>query len=107
MDLEGFGDGADFRVDAFFLLEQHAAALEVADLGHHATLHDCAAFVVLDIAHPAGLFKRDFLGEALLFEVADGVVVGVGEKVHYVGCGFDVVFEVGHEVGAIAFDLLV
>ena len=77
---------------AFFLLEQHPARLEVADARHHAALHDGAAFVVLDVAHPAGFGQGDFLGEALLFEVAGGVVVGVGEKVHDVAGGLDVVF---------------
>ena len=40
-------------------------------------------------------------------EIADGVVVGVGEEVLDLGGGFDVVFEVVHQVGAVAFDLLV
>jgi len=102
-----FGEGADFGGDGFFLFEQHAADFEVADPGHHGALHDGAAFVVFDVAHPAGFLERDFFGEALLFEVTDGVVVGVGEEVLDWGGGFDVVFQVRHEVRAVAFDLLV
>ena len=49
-------------------------------------------YVVFDVAHPARPVQRDFFGEALFFEVADGVVVGVGEKVLDRGCGFDIVF---------------
>ena len=103
----GFGEGSDFGVDGFFLLQEHAACFEVADAGHHGALHDGAAFVVFDVAHPAGFVEGDFFGEALLFEVADGVVVGVGEEVLDGRGGFDVVFEVRHHVCAVAFDLLV
>ena len=94
MDVVRFGDGADLGVHAFLLLQQHPAGLEIADLGHHAALHDGAAFVVLDVAHPARFREGDLLGEALLLEVADRVVVGVGEEVHDVAGGFDVVLQV-------------
>ena len=92
MDDVGFGEGADFGLDGFFLLEEHAAGFEVADLGDHGALHDGAAFVVFDVAHPDGLVEGDVFGEALLFEVADGVVVGVGEEVLDWGGGLHVVF---------------
>jgi hypothetical protein len=107
VDLVRLADGADLRICAFLLLQKHAARLEVADFGDHAALHDRAAFVVFDVAHPARLFERDFLGEALFLEVANGVVVGVGQEVHDLRGRFDIVFEVGHEMGAVAFDLLV
>ena len=107
VDLVALADCSDLRVCALLLFQKHAPGLEVADLGHHAALHDCAAFVIFDVAHPARLFEGDFLGEALFLKVADGVVVGVGEEVHNLGGRFDVVFEMGHEMGAIAFDLLV
>ena len=107
MHLERLGDGADLGVDALLLLEQHAAALEVADLGDHAALHDSAALVVLDVSHPTALLESDLLGEALLLEVANGVVVGVGQEVHDVGGGLDVVLQMRHEMGAVALDLLV
>ena len=87
-----FGESADFGHDGFFLLEEHAAGFEVADFGDHGALHDGAAFVVFDVAHPTGFVERDVFGEALFFEVADGVVVGVGEKVLDGRGGFDVVF---------------
>lgn len=102
-----FGEGANLGLHGFFLLEQHAADFEIADARDHGALHDGAAFVVFDVAHPGGLVERDFFGEALLFEVADGVVVGVGEEMLDGGSGFDIVFEVGHEMRAVAFDLLV
>lgn len=107
MDVVGFADGADFGVDGFFLFEQHASGFEIADPWHHRTLHYCAAFVVFDVAHPFWLLERDFFCKALLLKVSDSVIVGVGEEVHDVGGGLDVVFEVRHEVSAIAFDLLV
>lgn len=91
MDDVGFGQRADFGHDAFFLFLEHARGFEVADFGQHGALHYGAALVVLDVAHPDGLFERDFFGEALLFEVADRVVIGVGEEVHDVRSGFDVV----------------
>jgi len=103
----GFGKGSDLGVDGFFLLQQHAAGLEVADLGHHGALHDGAAFVIFDVAHPPRLLERDLLGEALLFEVADRVIVGVGEEVHDIRGRLDVVFQVRHQVRAVAFHLLV
>lgn len=102
-----FGEGADFGLHGFFLLEQHAADFEIADARDHGALHDGAAFVVFDVAHPGGLVERDFFGESLLFEVADGVVVSVSEEVLDGRGGFDVVLEVGHEMRAVAFDLLV
>ena len=98
---------ADFGVHGFLLFQQHAADFEVADLGQHGALHDGAAFVILDVAHPARFLQRNVLCEALLFEVADRVVVCVGEEMHYVRGCFDVVFEMRHHVRTVAFDLLV
>lgn len=92
----GFGEGADFGHDGFFLLEEHAPGFEVADSRHHGALHDGAAFVVFDVAHPARAVQGDFFGEALFFKVADCVVVGVGEEVLDGRSGFDVVFQVRH-----------
>ena len=89
------------------MLEQHSSYFEVADTGDHGTLHDGATLVVFDVAHPAGFLERDVFGEALLFEVADGVIVGVSEEMLDGGGGFDVVFQMGHQMGAIAFDLLI
>ena len=107
VDDVGFGEGADLGGDGFFLFEQHSAYFEVADAGDHGALHDGAALVVFDVAHPAGFLQCDILCEALLFEVAYGVVVGVGEKMLDGGGGFDVVFQMGHQVRAVTFDLLV
>ena len=43
---------ADLRHDGLFLLEQHAARFQVSNAGDHGALHDGAAFVILDVAHP-------------------------------------------------------
>lgn len=107
MDLVALADSPYLRVRTLLLFEQHAAGLEVADLGHHAALHNRAALVILDISHPTRLFECDLFRKALLFEVADGVVVGIGEEVHDARGGLDVVFQVRHEMGAVALDLLV
>ena len=94
--------------DGFTLLDDHLARFQVADFRDHRTLHDGASLVVLDVAHPQVLVQRDVLREALLAEVADGVVVGVGQEVLDLGgVRFDEVFEVRHQVCAVAFDLLV
>ena len=106
VDDVGGGEGADLGLDGFLLLEEHAGGLQVADLGDQAALHDGAAFVVFDVAHPERLFEGDVFGEALLLEIADGVVVGVGEEVLNWGSGLDVVFQMAHEMCAVAFDLL-
>ena len=87
-----FGKGADLGHDGFFLLEKHATGFEVADFGHHGALHDGAAFVVFDIAHPPRFVQRDVFGETLFFEVPDSVVIGICEKVLDWGSCFDVVF---------------
>lgn len=102
-----FGEGADFGLHGFFLLEEHSADFEIPDARDHGALHDGAAFVVFNIAHPSGFIERDFFREPLLFEVPDGVVVGVGKEMLDGGSGFDVVFKMGHEMRAVAFDLLV
>ena len=70
-------------------------------------MHYGAAFVVFDVAHPSRFVKRNFFGEALLFEVSDGIVVRVGEEMLDWGSCFDVVFEMGHEMCSVAFDLLI
>ena len=78
-------------------------------MGYYTTLHDGPALVVLDIVHPLPPLERNLFSEALLPEVADGIVVGIGEEVHdfVIGAGLDVVFDVVHEMRAIALDLLV
>ena len=107
MDDVTLTESADLRLDSLFLLQKHTTGFQVADFGDHGALHDGAAFVVLDIAHPPRLVERDFFCEALLFKVTYSVVIGVCEEVLDLRSGFDVVFEVGHEVRAVAFDLLV
>lgn len=107
MDDVAFTECPDLGKDSFFLLKEHAASFEIADLGDHGALHNRAPFVVFNVAHPARFLECDFFGEALLFEVADGVIVGVGQKVLNWRGGFDIVLEVGHQMGTIALDLLI
>ena len=52
VDDVGFGHRPDLGHDAFFLFLEHARGFKVPDLGKHGTLHDGAAFVVFDVAHP-------------------------------------------------------
>lgn len=98
---------ADLGKNGFFLLEEHTTGFEIPNLRDHGTLHDCAAFIILDVPHPARFLKCDLFGETLLFEIADGVVIGVGKEMLDWRCGFDIVFEMGHEMRAVAFNLLV
>lgn len=98
---------ADLGENGFFLLEKHTASFEIADLGDHGALHDCAALIVFDVPHPTRFLECDLFGETLLLEVADGVIVGVGKEMLDRRGGFNVVFKMGHEMRAVAFDLLV
>ncbi len=109
----------------FLLLENHASGLEIADLGDHGTLHDGATLVVLDEAHPARFLERDLLGETLLLKVANGVIVGIRQKMHDIRRRFDIIlvnsisnaahvyrssnthFEMRHQMCAVPLDLLV
>ena len=88
----GFGVRTDFRHDGFLLFEEHAAGFQVAHAGDHGTLHDSAAFVVFDVAHPLLAWERDVFTETLFAEIANGVVVRIGEKVFDLGGGFYVIF---------------
>ena len=83
--------------NGFPLLSEDIRLCEIVDFAQHCTLHDRAAFVIFDVPGPYRPIECDFLGEALLFEVPDGIVVCVGEKVHHAWvCDGNVVFEVIH-----------
>ena len=88
------------------LLSDHLRDLEVVDSGVDAALHEGAAVVVLDEAGPLLSRRRHVLGEALLFEVADRIVVGVGEKGQEL-LGLQLCLQVVHEVRSVALHLLV
>ena len=94
-------------MDGGLLLQEQPTRLEIADFGEHAALHDCSSLVIFDVTHPARPLQCDLLGEALLLEVADSIVVGVGQEVHDVRGSLDVIFQVRHEVCAVTFDLLI
>ena len=101
------GEGSYFCRDCFFLLEQHAANFKIPDARDHSTLHDSSAFVILNIAHPTWFLQSDLLCESLFLEVSDCIIVGVCEEVLDWGSCSDIVFQVGHEMCSVAFDLLV
>lgn len=107
MNVVRLGVCADLGLDALLLFKQHATHFQVADSGQHGALHDGSTLVILDISHPDFLVQGDFLCEPLFLEVTDGVVVGIRQEVHDVARGLDVVLEMGHEMGTVAFDLLV
>ncbi len=98
---------ADLGKNGFFLLEEHTTGFEIANLWDHGTLHNRAALIVLDVTHPARFLECDLFGETLLFEVADGVIIGVGKEMLDRRGGFDVVFKMGHKMRAVALNLLV
>ena len=85
-------------MDGFLLPCQHAGRCQVADAWDHGALHDGSTLVILDEAHPFDSIQRDLLSEALLFEVADGVVVGVGQEVFHIRGRFDIVLRIVREL---------
>ena len=107
MDDVALGEGSYLRRDCFFLLEQHAANFKIPYSRNHSTLHYRSALVILDIAHPTGFLQSDLLCKSLFLEVSDCIIVGVCEEVLDRGCCSDIVFQVGHEMCSVAFDLLV
>lgn len=96
MNLVAFAHGLDLRMHSSLLLEQQSSTFQISDLGQHRALHDGSAFVVLDVSHPPRFLQGNLLCKALFFEIADGVVVGICEEMHDIGCGFDVVLEMRH-----------
>lgn len=103
----GFAKSTDLSLDAFLLFQQHSPHFQISNARQHTTLHDGTALVILDITHPDGPIQGNFLSKTLFLKVPDGIVIRVCEEVHHVRGSFDVVLEMGHEMGAIAFDLLV
>mmetsp|Transcript_14708 Transcript_14708/g.42360 ORF Transcript_14708/g.42360 Transcript_14708/m.42360 type:complete len:207 (-) Transcript_14708:154-774(-) len=75
------------------------------DGGVDVALHDGPAVVVLDQAVVPSLGHGDGLGEALLLEVSDGVVVGVGDAVLQ-PLPDHLPLEEVHQLGAVSLDLL-
>lgn len=84
-------EGTDFGLHGLLLLGEHAAHLQITDLGEHGTLHERATLVILNVAHPDRFIECNLLGEALLLEVSNGIVIGVGKEVHNWRGGFHVV----------------
>ena len=72
-----FGIRADLSLNAFLLLEEHTAHFEISDAREHRALHDRSTFVILDISHPDLLIQRDLLGEPLLLEIPNRVIVRI------------------------------
>ena len=61
-------------------------------------MHERSTFVILDVTHPDWFVEVNFLGEALLLEVANRVVVGVSEEVGDGRGSLDVVFQMIHQM---------
>lgn len=89
------------------MFQQHATHLEVAHARQHGALHDGAALVVLDVAHPHGLVQCDFFREPLFLKVTNSVVIGIGQEMHDIAGGFHIVLQMGHEMRPVALNLLV
>ena len=102
-----FREGPNFGGDCFFLLKQHSPNFEIANTWDHGALHYCSAFVVFDISHPYRFLEGNLFREALLLKIAYCIVVGVREEMFDWRSGFDVVFQVRHEMRAVTFDLLI
>lgn len=70
----------DLLKDELLLLEQQRSHLKIFDLRQHRALHDGSTFVIFDVPRPQMTRQRDFLSEALLLEVTESIIIGVGEK---------------------------
>lgn len=107
VDVVRLGVGSNLGLDAFLLLKEHAAHFQISNARQHGALHDGSALVIFDVSHPHVLGESDFLGEALFLEITNGIIVGIRQEVHDIACGLDVVFQVGHEMRTVSFDLLI
>ena len=72
----------------------------------HVAFHGGAPIIVLDETLIASLGHGNGLGESLFFEIANGVIVGVGNKVFNSGARARLLEQV-HEFGAVPLDLVV
>jgi hypothetical protein len=106
VDIIALRNSLDLGFHRLLLLEKHLARLEIPDLWDHATLHDGTSLVILDVPHPERPVQRNLLGEALLLEVSNGIVISVGQKMHHRRSGLDVVLQVSHQMCTVTLDLL-
>lgn len=91
--------------DELLLLEQQRSHLKIFDLGQHCALHDGSAFVIFDVPRPQMTRQRDFLSEALLFEVTESIIIGVGkEMLDSRMSTLDPVLDVIHKMRAITLE---
>ena len=97
---------AHLLVHRLSLLADHHREVRVGHLRGQCALHYGATVVLLDVPHPLLPLHHDVLGEPLLLEVANGVVVGEGDEVGHVLLLAHVLLEVIHQASAIAFHLL-
>jgi hypothetical protein len=76
--------------------------IEVPHLGQHRALHDRSALIVLDVPNPLFAIERDFFGEPLFLEIADSIIIGIGEEVVDRRVDFpNVILERVHQVRAV------
>jgi len=68
------------------------------------TLHHGRARVIFDITFPSGLRHLEVLGEALLSEVLDGVIIRIGHEILKANC-LGVGFQTVHESCTVTFYL--
>ena len=92
------------RINYLLLFPNNGRKFGINDARIELAAHERGALVVFDVAVVDVLGQLDVLAEALLLEVADGVLVGECEKVQHVVLDV-VVFDVVHQVGAVALDL--
>lgn len=92
--------------DNFFLLPYDRTELCVHDARMQFTVHERGTLVLLDVASEHWPHHFDVFREALFLEVADGEFVGIREEM-LDAVARAVIFQVVHEMRAVAFDLLV
>ena len=68
----------------------------MSDVSLNSALHHRASIVVFDITFPSWLWQVMVLGESLLSEVLDSIVVSVGQKVEEL-FGRGVILQLVHE----------
>lgn len=92
--------------DNFLLLSYDRTELRVHDARMQFTVHECGTLVLFYVAGVHRSHYFDVLRESLLFEIAYSEFVSISQEVlDAVTCA--VVFQVIHEVCAVAFHLLI
>merc|ERR1719370_802563 len=96
----------DQLLENFLLLSHHCSELDVNNPGVEFATHEGRSFIVLDIPPIHCFRKLEVLAEALLLKVAHCKLISKCEKVHH-PIPDVVVLEMVHQVGSVAFNLLI